>query len=202
MGELATDPNIDITPPAPPASAPPMDDEQPPMEPHDGPPFEAYDAPPLGDVAPQQSPTANRLVEKDPIRAALALLLFHPSLASALKSWDDLRTIGSVEGELLVEMLDLLQIDPDATTYHLIGRWVGTRKDRYAKQLLSFENLLTEENARQEFLGAISRIRSASQRQQLEQELAELTRASPSALSAEQKTRILELMGTLKTNTH
>lgn len=221
MGELAVDPTIETTPtPAAPAEAPPIE-EAPPMEsmpmdgPADGPPpteddyhFEeppAFEEDGLGEAPEHTQPPERlekRLVEKDPIRAALALLLFHPALAPALENWDDLRTIGTIEGELLVEMLDLLQIEPDATTYHLVGRWVGTHKDRYARQLLSYENFLTEEEARVEFLHAVQRIRALESRKALEQELAQLTSAPPSSLTGDQKHRILELMGTLKGTTH
>lgn len=140
-------------------------------------------------------------IEKTPLHAALANLLFHPGLASLAGDLGELQQPDTVEGELLLEMLELLQKEPDTPTASLLGSWLNTDKHEYAARLLGFEDLLEDEQkSRQEFLDALERLRSERRRQQLEQELAALE--SLQHRSDEQKARYRELLTALHSQRH
>ena len=162
-------------------------------------------APPAAE--PQSPPTPverapqRQMVEKNPVRAALATLLLYPKLATLVPNIDELRGIESIEGQLLLEMLELIKREPDTRTHILVGSWLNTDKHHYATQLLGFEDLLEDENkAKQEFTGAIKRIRRDIERQRLEQEWLELSQLK--AMSAQQKARYIEVLTALQANSH
>jgi DNA primase len=140
-----------------------------------------------------------QLVEKTPLRAALATLLLYPGLASLAPEPDELRGLDSIEAQLLVEMLDLLRREPDTRTHTLVGSWLNTDKHDLATALLGFEDLLEDEDkAREEFAGALKRIRRDMERRALEQEWLELSRCG--SMSAEQKMRYKEVLAALQAN--
>ncbi len=149
------------------------------------------------DPGPVLRPAQRQLVEKTPLRAALATLLLYPGLASIAPEPDELRGLDSTEARLLVEMLELLRREPDTRTHTLVGSWLNTDKHDFATQLLGFEDLLDDENkAREEFTGALKRIRRDIERQALEQEWLDLSRLR--SMSAEQKLRYKEVLAALQ----
>ena len=152
--------------------------------------------PPPAERAPQR-----QLVEKTPVRAALATLLLYPSLASLVANVEELRGIESIEGELLLEMLELLKREPTTRTHILVGSWLNTEKHHYATRLLGFEDLLDDEDkAKEEFIGALQCIRRDIERQGLEQEWLQLSQLA--SLSAEQKARYKEILAALQASSH
>jgi hypothetical protein len=162
--------------------------------PEPGPPPEARRPDSAGPVSrrPQR-----QLVEKTPLRAALATLLLYPRLAPLAPEPDELRGLDSIEAQLLVEMLDLLRREPDTRTHTLVGSWLNTDKHDFATALLGFEDLLEDETkAREEFTGAFKRIRRDIERRALEQEWLELCQCD--SLSVEQKRRYKEVLVALQ----
>ncbi len=152
--------------------------------------------PELGPVLRKPQP---QMVEKTPLRAALATLLLYPGLATLAPDPGEFRCLESTEARLLVEMLELLQREPETRTHTLVGSWLNTDKHHFATQLLGFEDLLEDENkAREEFTGAIKRIRRDIERQALEHEWRELNRLAP--MSAEEKRRYKEVLAALQAN--
>lgn len=177
------------------AAEPLAEEEQPPLA--EAPPEQNADAETEPDLAPVQRAPQRELVEKTPIRAALATLLLYPNLAELAPNIEELRGPSSIEGELLLEMLGKLQREPDTRTHVLIGSWLNTEKHDYATQLLGFEDLLEDETkAREEFVGAIERIRRSIKRQELEQEWRELS--SLRTLTAEQKARYKAVLAAIQ----
>jgi DNA primase len=148
---------------------------------------------------PLQRPPRKSLVEKSPIRSALATLLLYPQLANLVPELEELRTIDSIEGQLLLEMLELLKREPETRTHTLVGSWLNTDKHDYATRLLGFEDLLVDENkARQEFIDALQRIRRDLERQLLEQEWLRLGQLE--SMDPEQKARYKEVLTALQAN--
>jgi DNA primase len=172
-----------------------------------------YDAPPWENPAPDNAthprkPNAPKprrrpeqhspnTVEKTPLRSALATLLFYPKLAALAPDPAQFKNLTSTEGELLVEMLELLRREPNTRTHTLVGSWLNTDKHAWATALLGAEDLLDDEDkARQEFTDALQCIRTEQRKLQLEQELRELEKQG--LRSPEQKARYRELLGALK----
>lgn len=152
-------------------------------------------------LTPVERAPQRQMVEKNPVRAALATLLLYPKLAALVPDIDELRGIESIEGQLLLEMLELIKREPDTRTHILVGSWLNTEKHHYATQLLGFEDLLDDENkAKQEFTGAIKRIRKDIERQRLEQEWLQLSQLK--TMSAQQKARYIEVLTALQANSH
>jgi DNA primase len=148
---------------------------------------------------PMERSVQRQLVEKTPIRAALATLMLYPGLAAIAPEPSALQGIQSIEGELLLEMLGILKREPDTKTATLIGSWLNTDKHQHATQLLGFEDLLEDENkAREEFIGALKRIQRDIERQSLELEWLELSRHT--RLSDEQKARYKAVLAALQEN--
>lgn len=162
-------------------------------------------ATPVAEPTPAPTPVERapqrQMVEKNPVRAALATLLLYPKLAALVPNIDELRGIDSIEGQLLLEMLELIKREPDTRTHILVGSWLHTEKHHYATQLLGFEDLLDDESkAKQEFTGAIKRIRRDIERQRLEQEWLQLSQLK--TMSAQQKARYIEVLTALQANSH
>ncbi len=154
-------------------------------------------APP--ELGPVLRKPQRQLVEKTPLRAALATLLLYPGLATLAPDPGEFRGLDSTEARLLVEMLELLQREPATRTHTLVGSWLNTDKHHFATQLLGFEDLLEDENkAREEFTGAIKRIRRDIEREALEHEWRELSQLA--SMSAEQKLRYKEVLAALQAN--
>jgi DNA primase len=146
---------------------------------------------------PRHRPRQASRIEKTPLRAALANLLFHPRLAALAGDLSALQQPETLEGELLLEMLELLQREPDTPTASLLGSWLNTEKHECAARLLGFEDLLEDEQKSQrEFLDALERLRKERHRRRLEGELAAL--GGLPHRSEEQKARYLQLLMELR----
>ena len=144
-------------------------------------------------------------IEKTPIRAALANLLFHPQLASLAGNLDDFEHPATLEGELLLEMLQLLQREPETPTASLLGSWLNTEKHDCATRLLGFEDLLENaEKSQREFVDAIAKLRSEREQNRIEGELQALQAllSGPEGLTEAQKAHYLELLKALHATRH
>jgi DNA primase len=91
----------------------------------------ATDSPP-----PSQKPApARQSGQKSPVRQALELLLYQPSLAADISQPEFLQHCDVAGVPLLIEVLELLQQQPELSTGALLEHWRGRKEDRSLYQL-------------------------------------------------------------------
>ena len=149
-------------------------------------------------VQRQKLAPTNKRIEATPLRTALALLLFNPELIACVEDYEHLRSSADPEATVLLELIDLLSEQPDTPTFSLIGTWMGTDKDDFAKRMLALEHLLPAQGIKPQFEGAMATIKSKFQRLELESELRLLQSVSISQMTSEQKNRLRELLSKLQ----
>ena len=140
----------------------------------------------------------NKRIEATPLRTGLALLLFNPELIASVEDYEYLRTSIDPEATVLLELIDLLKEQPDTPTFSLIGTWMGTDKDDFAKRMLALEHLLPAQGIKPQFEGAMATIKTKFQRSELETELRLLQAVSIGEMTVEQKDRLRELLSKLQ----
>ncbi|MFB1037134.1 MAG: hypothetical protein QMC38_17540, partial [Sinobacterium sp.] len=140
----------------------------------------------------------NKRIEATPLRTGLALLLFNPELITSVEDYEYLRTSIDPEAMVLLELIDLLKEQPDTPTFSLIGTWMGTDKDDFAKRMLALEHLLPAHGIKPQFEGAMRTIKTKFQRSELETELRLLQAVSISEMTIEQKDRLRQLLSKLQ----
>ncbi|MFQ3325269.1 MAG: DNA primase [Pseudomonadales bacterium] len=163
------------------------------------------DSPELGNTSDFAQPVqrkklapTNQRIEATPLRTALALLLFNPELVAQVEDYEYLRANTNPEATVLVELIDLLKEQPDTPTFSLIGTWMGTDKDDFAKRMLALEHLLPAHGIQPQFEGAMATIKTKSQRAELETELRSLQAISIGEMTTKQKDRLRELLSKLQ----
>jgi DNA primase len=149
-------------------------------------------------VQRQKLASTNKRIEATPLRTALALLLFNPELIACVEDHAYLRGSSDPEATVLLELIDLLREQPDTPTFSLIGTWMGTDKDDFAKRMLALEHLLPAQGIQPQFEGAMATIKTKFQRLELETELHLLQSVSISEMNTEQKNRLRELLAKLQ----
>ena len=85
-------------------------------------------------AAPQTRPI-RQSAGKSPVRQALELLLYQPSLAAEIQQPDFLRQCDVAGVPLLVEVLDLLQQHPDLSTGAVLEHWREREESRFLSKL-------------------------------------------------------------------
>jgi hypothetical protein len=115
-----------------------------------------------------------------------------------VEDYEHLRSSADPEATVLLELIDLLSEQPDTPTFSLIGTWMGTDKDDFAKRMLALEHLLPAQGIKPQFEGAMATIKSKFQRLELESELRLLQSVSISQMTSEQKNRLRELLSKLQ----
>jgi DNA primase len=140
----------------------------------------------------------NQRIEATPLRTALALLLFNPELVAQVEDYEYLRANTNPEATVLVELIDILKEQPDTPTFSLIGTWMGTDKDDFAKRMLALEHLLPAHGIQPQFEGAMATIKTKFQRVELEMELRKLQAISIGEMTTKQKDRLRELLSKLQ----
>jgi DNA primase len=85
-------------------------------------------------AAPQTRPV-RQSAGKSPVRQALELLLYQPSLAAEIQQPDFLRQCDVAGVPLLVEVLDLLQQHPDLSTGAVLEHWREREESRFLSKL-------------------------------------------------------------------
>jgi DNA primase len=85
-------------------------------------------------AAPQTRPV-RQSAGKSPVRQALELLLYQPSLAAEIQQPDFLRQCDVAGVPLLVEVLDLLQQHPDLSTGAVLEHWRDREESRFLSKL-------------------------------------------------------------------
>jgi DNA primase len=83
---------------------------------------------------PLQTP-ARQSGQKSPVRQALELLLYQPSLAADISQPEFLQHCDVAGVSLLIEVLELLQQQPELSVGALLEHWRGREEDRYLYQL-------------------------------------------------------------------
>ena len=93
-------------------------------------------APPTDTPPPLQKPApARQAGQKSPVRQALELLLYQPSLAADISQPEFLQHCDVAGVPLLIEVLELLQQQPELGTAALLEHWRGREEDRFLYQL-------------------------------------------------------------------
>ena len=93
-------------------------------------------APPTDNPPPLQKPApARQAGQKSPVRQALELLLYQPSLAADISQPEFLQHCDVAGVPLLIEVLELLQQQPELGTAALLEHWRGREEDRFLYQL-------------------------------------------------------------------
>ena len=95
------------------------------------------------------------------VRHAITLLLQYPHLASQVEDPIQLAPLRQPGIALLVEMLELLHLQPNLNTSALLERWRGREEERHLVALVRHELLLDAEqdDLEQEFIGTIAGLR-------------------------------------------
>ncbi|MEO1082524.1 MAG: DNA primase [Pseudomonadota bacterium] len=172
--------------PAPPEEEPPPPDEYfPPSESFTPEPRKRTPLP--GPAAPHGTIT----------QMALALLLHKPSIAQ-LAEPGALDHLDGHEGTLLRDMLELLHKRPESSTGMLLGHWHGTPEGELLAQLAGQERLIPSEGIEAQFSDILRRLISQRLRKRIVDEIEELKRRSYGELKDDDKTRLGELLRSLR----
>ncbi|MEL7045283.1 MAG: DNA primase [Pseudomonadota bacterium] len=172
--------------PAPPVEEPPPPDEYfPPSESFTPEPRKRTPLP--GPAAPHSTIT----------QMALALLLHKPSIAQ-LAEPGALDHLDGHEGALLRDMLELLHKRPESSTGMLLGHWHGTPEGELLAQLAGQERLIPSEGIEAQFSDILRRLISQRLRKRIVDEIEELKRRSYGELKDDDKTRLGELLRSLR----
>lgn len=86
-------------------------------------------------AAPPQAPPVRPSAGKSPVRQALELLLYQPSLAVEIQQPDFLQHCDVAGVPLLIEVLDLLQQQPGLSTGAVLEHWREREESRFLSKL-------------------------------------------------------------------
>lgn len=105
-----------------------------------------------------QTPAAVSGGGKSPVREAIAMLLYQPALAQEVEQLP-LKYANSMPGvSLLVELLDLLQRQPQLKTGAVLEHWRGREEARHLNKLAQWAPLLEDLNLAAELRGHLDQI--------------------------------------------
>lgn len=105
---------------------------------------------------------------------AIELLLHQPSLAAgAHEDLPVLRQLNDPDVDLLLELLEFAQGDPDITTYALLGHCYGTPPGKRLTQLLKNERITPASGREQEFIFVIKQLLSEANKHKMRLQLLE-----------------------------
>ncbi|WNH54819.1 DNA primase [Stenotrophomonas oahuensis] len=117
---------------------------------------------------PPATAKAPSLAERTPIRQAIALLLRNPRLASQLPVSRAFRSVAKPGAALLAEMLDYANLNPDATTFALLGHFAGREE---ASALIKLADAPLPEDPTEQLAdlrGALGRLDKHARRRRIE----------------------------------
>jgi len=130
----------------------------------------------------------------EPAEKAAALLLHHPELAKVVADIDELRTIDSPGMPQLLELLELLNEQPQLNTAGILAHWQGAHGEEPTEALKSLaerEQLVTHDNIQDYFQSSLSLLQKHHNEQQLEQLL---EHASHTPLTSDEKQQLQALL--------
>ena len=149
-------------------------------------------------AAPAQRPPPARSTRHATLtQAAIALLLHRPGVA-ALADPRELAQLTGPEGALLREILELLHKRPESTTGMLLGHWHGTQEGALLARLAGQERLIPAEAIEQQFGDILRRLTAVPLRERIVEEIQALKTRDYTQLTAEDKTRLRELIRALR----
>lgn len=122
------------------------------------------------------------------IRIAIALLLQQPNLANEVEIGDELRELELPGMGLLLRLIEIVQSQPHISNSALLERWRDTKEGKHLFKLSTWDPMVPEGGERDEFLGAIDRLRQQRREQRLEKLLAK------GELSPNEKRELSELL--------
>ncbi len=126
-----------------------------------------------------------------PVRTAILLLLHAPALARHVERPRELLELEEPGVKLLVELVELLQANPNLHCGAILEQWRERPEHRHLARLAGQTIETPEEGMEAEFLGALTLLR----RRLLEQEFQALKRKeAEQGLSAQEKRRFAELL--------
>ncbi len=149
--------------------------------------------PPAADSPPplQKPAPVRQSGQKSPVRQALELLLYQPSLAADVSQPAFLQHCGVAGVPLLIEVLELLQQQPELSTGALLEHWRGREEGRSLSQLARWVPPLDNLELLADLQGHLNEI----QRQYIEKRIDFLnTEQGHRQLSSEEKQEYGELL--------
>ena len=132
------------------------------------------------------------------VRTAIALLLAHPELAQTAGAADRFAGLELPGIQLLQELLELLQQNPNLTTGAILEHWREREEGRYLGKLLRQEPLVPEDGVQAQFQHILEHLEKRNLEQQAEQLLQKSRHGS---LSSEEKQRLNALLLALQGQT-
>lgn len=135
--------------------------------------------------------TSSALKSRPPsaLRLALTLLLQQPTLAREIT--EPLPHLDIPGFELFSEVLKFVQSHAEITTGILLENWRGRKEENSLAKLAQTEHMIPDAGIKNEFLGAIQRLRKLAQEHVIEQMLA---KAAQTGLNPEEKQQLHELI--------
>jgi DNA primase len=124
------------------------------------------------------------------LRLALTLLIQQPALVKLIN--EPLIPVDVAGFDLLIQVIDKAQHNPEITAGGLIEHWRGQPEWQSLEKLVRAEHVTPEAGIQDEFVGAIKQLRKLAQDNVIEQLLA---KAAQIGLSAEEKQNLTELIG-------
>jgi len=105
---------------------------------------------------------------------AIELLLHQPALAASVEGdLSALRVLQDPDVDLLLELLEFAQTDPDITTYALLGHCYGTPPGKRLTQLLKNERITPAAGQAEEFRFVLRQLRQEADKHQQRRQLLE-----------------------------
>lgn len=152
-----------------PAEAPPDWDAPPPGATHGAGAARTRPAAPAA-----ESTTRGKRVSKPAGLIAIELLLHQPALAASVEGeLGALRDLQDPDVDLLLELLEFAQTDPDITTYALLGHCYGTPPGKRLTQLLKNERITPAAGRAEEFRFVLQQLRQEADKHQQRRRLLE-----------------------------
>jgi DNA primase len=98
------------------------------------------------------------------VAQAMIWLLQYPKLAQGVGDLEQISSLDRPGIPLLVNLLHLLQDQPELTPAAVVERFRGEAHHRHLQKLLVWEHTLSEQDVEQEFAGSIRQFRRESMR--------------------------------------
>ncbi len=126
-----------------------------------------------------------------PMRKAIGLLIQNPGFHQSIEEFHSLKNNTEAGAELLFELLELLQQQPELTSASLLEHWREKPAYQHLMKLANWDLEIPQEIAEEEFLHAFKRIQSNLYEQQLQLLLSEV-KVRP--LTTDEKQQLKELL--------
>lgn len=138
----------------------------------------------------KSQPAVKKAKTPSALRLTLALLVQHPELANHIH--EPLPKLEMHGFDLLSDLIGLITNYPGLNTGTLLEHWRERPEGKLIAKLAQLELMIPENGIKNEFIGAIQRLRKFSYKQMIENMLA---KASQATLSPEEKQQLNELIG-------